>query len=74
MKKNPQLQRFGEKIRALRQENGLTQEDLAELSGLHRTYIGGVERGERNITLLSALRIAKALHVPPSQLLNTLDE
>ena len=54
---------FAKKIRALREGLGFSQEHLAELSGLHRTYIGSVERGERNITLRSAERIAKSLGV-----------
>ncbi len=58
------------KIRALRTEAGISQEELAERSGLHRTYIGGVERGERNITLLSLQKIADALGVTPSSLLS----
>ncbi len=56
-------------IRAQRAKAGLSQERLAEISGLHRTYIGGVERGERNITVLSLERIATALRVPVATLL-----
>ncbi len=52
---------FGGNVRIVRASCGLSQEQLAEKSGLHRTYIGAVERGERNITLLNADRIAKAL-------------
>jgi len=59
----------GNNIRRLRQEQGLSQEDFADLTELHRTYIGGVERGERNITLDTLLKISNALQVPPTQLL-----
>ena len=57
-------------IRRIRLEIGLSQEKLAEQAGLHRTYIGGVERGERNITLSSLERIARALHTTPTQLIS----
>lgn len=52
---------FAENIKRFRQKQGLSQEALADLAGLHRTYIGAVERGERNITLLNANKIAEAL-------------
>lgn len=60
---------FGDNIRLLRQNKGLSQEALADTCGLHRTYIGGVERGERNISLLNIVALAKALDVSPKNLL-----
>lgn len=54
---------FAENIKRFRQKQGLSQEALADLAGLHRTYIGAVERGERNITLLNANKIAEALGI-----------
>jgi transcriptional regulator with XRE-family HTH domain len=68
--KEPGLKQFGDRVRALRQKAGLSQEDLAARAGIHRTYIGGVERGERNLGLLNVLRIANALGVPPRALFN----
>lgn len=58
---------FAENIRNLRREQNLSQEALADKAGLHRTYVGAVERGERNITLLNANRIAEALGVKLSE-------
>lgn len=60
--------RFGEKIRKLRLAKGWTQEELAEKAGLHPTYIGGVERGERNLGLDNLLKLARALNEHPSAL------
>jgi len=59
---------FGERVRELRKEKGLSQEALALVCELDRTYIGGVERGERNISLLNIYRIADALGVSPREL------
>lgn len=59
----------GDRIRALRVQRNWSQEDLAEVAGLHRTYISGVERATRNPTLSSIVRIATALGVEPWQLL-----
>lgn len=60
---------FGERVRQLREKNGWSQEDLAERSGLHRTYVSGVERGVRNPTLEVISRLAAALEVPLSVLM-----
>jgi transcriptional regulator with XRE-family HTH domain len=63
------LKSLGNNIRHYRLEKGLSQEELAEISRLHRTYVGSVERGERNISLLNLEKIAKALGVSPIDLL-----
>jgi transcriptional regulator with XRE-family HTH domain len=55
--------RFGRRIREPREEKGWSQEAFAEECGLHRTYIGGIERGERNVGLVNVERIAVALRV-----------
>lgn len=65
---NPDLKRFGQRVRELRQAAGLSQEELAERCGLHRTYIGGIERGERNVGLLNVHAIATALRQPVESL------
>ncbi|WP_170401492.1 helix-turn-helix domain-containing protein [Ruegeria arenilitoris] len=64
-----ELQALGAKIREKRSVAGLSQEGLADACGLDRTYVGGVERGERNLGFVNLLRIAKALEVDPSDLL-----
>jgi len=56
-------EQFGEKVRQLRQARGLSQEELAFKAGVHRTYLGGIERGERNPSLKNIAAIAKALDV-----------
>lgn len=61
-------EQFGKKVRHLRKLKNLSQDELAELCELHRTYIGSVERGERNITLISANKIANALSVSLAEL------
>ena len=63
------LQRLGDRVRERRLAMNLTQEALGEKCGLHRTFIGSVERGERNLALLSLRKIAKALRVTPHELL-----
>lgn len=66
--KDPDLVAFGEQLRARRETAGLTQEDLAHAAGLHTTYIGQIERGERNLTYRNVLRLAYGLDVPPSEI------
>ncbi|MDQ3507207.1 MAG: helix-turn-helix domain-containing protein [Actinomycetota bacterium] len=60
---------FGKAVRGHRKRAGYSQEELAGRAGIHRTYIGGIERGERNPTLVMIHRLAIALDVPPSHLL-----
>ncbi len=63
-----QRQQFGLRLQALRREQGLTQEELAERSGLHRTYVGQVERGQRNVSLDAIYSLAIGLGVPVRRL------
>lgn len=62
------LEKFGVKVRAERLKQGLSQEALAEKAGVHRTYIGMIERAEKNITLINIERIAIALDVTLGEL------
>ncbi|MDP9071877.1 MAG: helix-turn-helix transcriptional regulator [Actinomycetota bacterium] len=66
--RQPPAQLFGQRVRARRLSLGLSQELLAERSGLHRTYIGSLERGERNVALLNIVRLADALGTDPAEL------
>ncbi len=63
MEKEPILLQFGKQVQELRKARNLSQEQLAELAGVHRTYIGMIERAEKNITLCNIERIATALEV-----------
>ena len=65
---------FGEAVRERRRGIGLSQEELADVCGLHRTYVGGIERGERNLSLLNMARIAAALRICLSQLVVAMEE
>jgi transcriptional regulator with XRE-family HTH domain len=60
---------FGVAVRRLRSSQGLSQEDFADSVEVHRTFIGGIERGERNPTLVTIAKIAAALGLKPSDLL-----
>ena len=61
-------QAFGRAVRRRREALGIPQEELADRAGLHRTYIGDVERGKRNIALVNIVKLAKALGVRPGAL------
>lgn len=61
-------ERFGFAVKVRREELGLTQEDLADLAGIHRTYLSDVERGTRNLSLVNIERLAEALALPMSEL------
>ena len=65
---------FGRTLRKFRKAEGLSQEKLAELAGIHRTYIGDVERGKRNIALLNLVQLAKALKTPLSKLISEMEK
>jgi transcriptional regulator with XRE-family HTH domain len=70
---NQARKQLGNNIRQRRTQLGLSQEQLAEKANLHRTYIGAVERGERNISLDNILAIAQALGISGSELLEGID-
>jgi transcriptional regulator with XRE-family HTH domain len=61
---------LGKNLRHIREEQGFSQESFADAVGLHRTYIGGIERGERNVSLMNIVEIARALRVDLSRLLD----
>jgi len=66
---DPILKKLGKRIREIRLSRGLSQEALAHEANLDRSYVGGVERGERNISLINLHKIASALQLSPDQLL-----
>jgi transcriptional regulator with XRE-family HTH domain len=63
------LIKFGQRVREIRKQNGLSQEELAHKANLHRTYIGMIERAEKNITLVNIEKIANALDINIKELL-----
>ena len=65
---------FGAAVREKRRSTGVSQEALADACGLHRTYIGGIERGERNVSLVNMAKLADALGVKLSQLVGAMEE
>ena len=71
-KKRADLKRVGLNIKQARKEKGISQESLALAADLDRSYVGGVERGERNIAVVNLKKIADALNIPVSQLLKNL--
>jgi transcriptional regulator with XRE-family HTH domain len=60
--------RFGRAVRERRKKVGVSQEEFADMCGLHRTYMGGIERGERNVSLINIEKIARALKISLWQL------
>lgn len=74
MTKKKILIAFGDRVRELRKERGLSQEELSFKADLHRTYIGMIERAEKNITLTNIEKISKALDVLPQELLINNDD
>ncbi|MDD6808540.1 MAG: helix-turn-helix transcriptional regulator [Bacteroidales bacterium] len=74
MDKEPILILFGHNVREQRKNQAISQEELAELAGVHRTYIGMIERAEKNITLCNIEKIAKALKVEIKDLLVPYEE
>jgi transcriptional regulator with XRE-family HTH domain len=72
--KNSTLENFGHCVRELRLQQKMSQEELAFKAGLHRTYIGMIERAEKNITLLNIQKIANALSVEITNLLYVQDK
>ena len=66
-----ELRAFGIALRVFRKRAGLSQDALASIAGLHRTYVGSVERGERNVSLLNIHVLAGALQTSASELLRT---
>jgi transcriptional regulator with XRE-family HTH domain len=65
-----QLKAFGLRVRKFREAMDWSQDQLAERANLHRTYISGLERGERNVSVLNVLRLARALKIAPGKLLD----
>jgi len=63
---------LGYRIRYFRNNLGVSQEELGQLANLHRTYIGSIERGERNISFINLVKIAKALHTEASELIKNI--
>jgi transcriptional regulator with XRE-family HTH domain len=69
-----ELHAFGIALRIFRQRAGLSQDALADIAGLHRTYVGSVERGERNVSLLNIHVLAGALKITASELMATSEQ
>lgn len=70
---SPAAQAFGARVRARRTELGKSQEKLAQDSGLHWTFVGQVERGRRNLSLMNILKLAEGLQIDPGELVRGLD-
>lgn len=70
-KQDAVLRLFGDRVREIRTRKAVSQERLSELAGLHRTYVSLIERGERNVTLITINKIAQALDVDLAELMPT---
>jgi len=68
MKASAERIKFGERIRSLREKIGMSQEEFGFKVGLHRTYIGSIERGEQNVSIDNIVKLAKAFRIPLSEL------
>lgn len=73
MNKEKILKKFGQRIKEIRQKKNISQEKLAFKAEMDRTYIGGIERGERNVSLINIIKISKALEVAPRELFKFFD-
>lgn len=73
-RKNAVLRKFGASVRHFRRMAELTQEEFADICEIDRSYLGGVERGERNLTLVNVIKICDALKINPSEMLADLDK
>jgi transcriptional regulator with XRE-family HTH domain len=71
-KKDPELVAFGERLRSLREDAGLSQEALAHAADVHWTYVGQIERGERNLTYKSIRKLARGLDISAGELVRGL--
>lgn len=71
MNVDKELLALGREVRRLRKERGLSQEALADLAGLHTNYVGGIERGERNVGVRALFRLARGLGVEPGELFSS---
>lgn len=67
------LKRFGDRVRTLRKKTGLSQEAFADRCGLDRSYVGGIERGERNVSLRNIALVAQSLDISISELMKGLN-
>ena len=68
------VERFGQRVRLLREERSLSQEELAERAEVHRTYIGMIERGEKNATIVTIIKLSGAIDIPAMELLREIEE
>ena len=73
MPKHLDCLKFGQMVRELREKKGFSQEVFADQAGVHRTYMGGIERGERNPTLTTIWKIARALNISPAAFFDQTD-